>query len=270
MTPALRPGVLAAAALALAACVAVAASEQTADAWEPPRMPDGRPDLQGIWIGEPGEPLEPMPAVDAGETTPAAQATAAEPPRTPLGRARATAVQEGSTFPAGPEDLDNTERCITAGVPQIDADAGAQTRAAFQIVQTPTHVAFIEQAQPDARLVPLDERPHLPEQIRQWNGDPRGRWEGDTLVVETTNFSAKSHFRGAADGLHVAERFTRSAPEALTYRVTLTDPTTWEQPWTVTMTLQRRDQPLPASACHEQNRLVETMLETLGTARRNR
>ena len=134
------------------------------------------------------------------------------------------AVDRGWEFKTGPDDLNSIHRCITTGVPRLGGNFGAGPYTFYQIVQTPTHLAFISEAFHDARVIPIGDRPHLPEDIRQWNGDSRGRWEGDTLVVETTNFSPKSHYRGAADGLHLVERFTRTGPDTLAYRVTLTDP----------------------------------------------
>ena len=317
---------LAAAALALAigAFVAPPALGQTADAWEPPRMPDGRPDLQGVWLNNVATPLERMPALAdrshlteeevaaleerAGRifangrsafTTPEGAFRAAlqnvetyegsstsssigmvditftdrtalivDPPdgripeQTELARARETAVDEGWTYKAGPEDLNNIHRCITTGVPRLGGNFGAGPYTFYQIVQTPTHLAFINEAFHDTRLIPLDDRPHLPEQIRQWNGDSRGHWEGDTLVVETQNFSRKSYFRGSTDGLHLVERFSRTGPDTLTYRVTLSDPTTWAEPWTVEVPLQRRDQAIYEFACHEGNHSIEGMLKT--------
>jgi hypothetical protein len=105
----------------------------------------------------------------------------------------------------------------------------------------------------EARMIPLDGRPHLSPTLRQRSGDSRGRWEGNTLVVETTNFSSSSYFMGATDGLHLIERFTRVAPDRIDYEIALSDPATWEQPWTASVPLRRRDQALYEFACHEGN-----------------
>ena len=105
----------------------------------------------------------------------------------------------------------------------------------------------------EARIIPVDGRPHLPRTIRQWNGDSRGRWEGNTLVVETTNFSSKSNFMGSADGLHLIERFTRVAPDVLRYEMTFSDPTTWSRPWSAEIPLKQVDAELYEFACHEGN-----------------
>ena len=100
---------------------------------------------------------------------------------------------------------------------------------------------------------PARRPPPLASAIRQWNGDSRGRWEGDTLVVETGNFSPKSYFMGATDSLHVVERFTRTAPDRIEYEITVSDPTTWTRPWTAMLPLRQRHEPLFEYACHEGN-----------------
>ena len=184
------------------------------------------------------------------------------PALTPAARARVAAVDRGWEFKTGPDDLNSIHRCITTGVPRLGGNFGAGPYTFYQIVQTPTHLAFISEAFHDARIIPIGDQPHLPEDIRQWNGDSRGHWEGDTLVVETTNFSPKSHYRGAADGLHLVERFTRTGPDTLAYRVTLTDPETWASSWTAEVPLQRRDQPIYEFACHEGNYSIVGMLRT--------
>ena len=95
----------------------------------------------------------------------------------------------------------------------------------------------------DARIIPLDGRPHSGPAIRNWLGDSRGHWEGDTLVVDTTNFSRRSNFRGAHENLHMVERFTRTSPDRLEYTFTVSDDMTWVRPWTVMIPLQRSTQP---------------------------
>ena len=184
------------------------------------------------------------------------------PPVTAAARARAEAVDTGWRFKTGPEDLNNFHRCVTTGVPRLGGNFGAGPYTFYQLVQTPDHVAFLSEAFHDARIIPLDERPPLPEGVRQWNGDSRGHWDGDTLVVETRNFSPNSYFRGAAEGLHLVERFTRTGPDTLTYVMTITDPATWAAPWSAELPLKRRDQTLYEFACHEGNHSMEGMLRT--------
>ena len=103
----------------------------------------------------------------------------------------------------------------------------------------------------DARIIPLEPRPHVDPKIRQWLGNSRGRWDGDTLVVETTNFSDRTSFRGAREGLHLTERFTRIGPGTLLYEVTVEDPTTWERPWTFALPMNRNNGLVFEYACHE-------------------
>jgi hypothetical protein len=105
----------------------------------------------------------------------------------------------------------------------------------------------------DARIIPLDGRPHLPASIRQWKGDSRGRWEGNTLVVDTTNFRDDSGFRGATASLHLVERFTRAGPDTLLYEFTVEDPATWTKPWSAVLPMNRTEGPIFEYACHEGN-----------------
>ena len=112
----------------------------------------------------------------------------------------------------------------------------------------------------DARIIPMDGRPHVPEPVRLWNGDSRGRWEGNTLVVDTTNFSPTSGFMGSAENLHLVERFTRVAADAINYEITLADPTTWTRPWTAVIPLKQTPDKIYEFACHEGNRPMVGML----------
>ena len=105
----------------------------------------------------------------------------------------------------------------------------------------------------DARIIPLDERPRAPDGTRQWMGLPRGRWEGDTLVVETTNINGKSPFRGGSDRMRVVERFTRVADDLIAYTFTVEDEATWARPWTAEMPMQKTRGPIFEHACHEGN-----------------
>ena len=112
----------------------------------------------------------------------------------------------------------------------------------------------------DARIVPLDSGGHVGPGIRSWHGDSRGRWEGDTLVVDTTNFSPQGSFRAAAGDLRLVERFTRLGPQTLRYDVTIEDQTTWTRPWTVRLRLHRTEDPIFEYACHEGNLGLEGVL----------
>ena len=179
----------------------------------------------------------------------------------PEGQQRADASQgfrQGP--PAGPEDRSLWERCITRGVPRTPGGYNNH----FQIFQTPGHVVILIEMVHEARVIPLDGRPHPAPAIRQWLGDSRGRWEGETLVVETTNFTDKASFRGSGEGLHLVERFTRVDADTVDYQFTVEDPTTWTRPWTAAWPLTSLGQavggldqvevPLMFEyACHEGN-----------------
>ena len=173
---------------------------------------------------------------------------------------RQAAVATGWQYKTGPEDFSGIHRCITTGVPRLAGNFGAGPYSYYQIVQTPDHVAFVMEAFHDTRIIPIDGPPRLSERIRQWNGDSRGHWEGDTLVVETRNFSQDSYILGAAEGLHLVERFARTADDTITYSMTLTDPTSWATPWTARMPLHRMDEAIYEFACHEGNHSLVDML----------
>jgi hypothetical protein len=153
--------------------------------------------------------------------------------------------------PTTPAELANSLRCITWGIPRIGGNAFFTSH--FQIVQSPGYVVIVQEVNHEPRIIPLDGRPHIGEAIRQWNGDSRGRWEGNTLVVDTTNFSPKSYFRGSAENLHLVERFTRTSADVIEYAATIDDATTWTRPWTATMPLKRTDDAIYEFACHEGN-----------------
>ena len=154
------------------------------------------------------------------------------------------------------QDRGLTERCLTFGLPRLP---GAYNNN-VQILQTPTHVAIVNEMIHDARIVPLDGRSHLTDAVPQWHGDSRGRYEGDTLVVETVGFSPQSAFRGSTAGLHLIERFTRVGPNTVHYAVTLSDPATWTRDWTALVPMTKTDQALYEYACHEGNHGLRNIL----------
>ena len=306
-----------------------------APTWTPPRTPDGKPDLQGVWLNQSATPLE-RPKELAGrelltddevaELKKRAQRLFAVsndsdfpggdnfflallanpdryisstatgnanvmiertienrtslisdprdgriPPMTPEGQARLARTPPptaaGGKPASGPEDLSNALRCITYGTPRVGMQNinAAGPMGYYQILQTPDYVTISLEAIHETRIIPLDGRPHLPQSLRQWSGDARGRWEGDTLVVDTTNFSPKSNFMGAAETLHIVERFKRIADDMLQYEVTIDDLTTWTKPWTVVIRMKRSPLKLYEYACHEGN--YTTMEGILGAAR---
>jgi hypothetical protein len=176
------------------------------------------------------------------------------PPLTPAAQRRQAAADEAAKRPpTRPQDLTNFIRCITFGVPRVGGNFGAGPYSYYQIFQTAGYVVLFTEMIHEARIIPLDGRPHLPQNIRQWSGDSRGRWEGKTLVVDTTNFSPKSYYMGSAENLHLVERFTRVAPDRLDYTVTLDDPTTWTKPWTAVIRLKATREHIYEFACHEGN-----------------
>lgn len=176
------------------------------------------------------------------------------PPLTPEARARIAALGAAAKEKAfdGPESRPLTERCIIwphEGPPLLPPPYNNM----YQIVQSPDYVVVVQEIIHDARIIPLKEGPHLPPTIRQWSGDSRGHWEGDTLVVDTTNFTALTRFQGSTDALHVVERFTRVDADTILYRFTVDDPNTWTRPWTAEIPMMRTNDQLYEYACHEGN-----------------
>jgi len=168
------------------------------------------------------------------------------PAMTPEGRQRAQGEQRGTTVPSRGQ----AERCITGnqGPPRTGGNDNHS-----QIVQMPGYVILVVQSNHDVRIIPLDGRPHLPQSVRSWLGDSRGRWEGDTLVVETTNFHPDREWRGSSPDMHLVERFTRVDPDTLLYQFTVTDPATWTKPWSFESPWPRTQGEVYEWACHEQN-----------------
>jgi hypothetical protein len=130
----------------------------------------------------------------------------------------------------------------------------------YQIVQGPGYVAILVEMIHDVRIIPTDGRPHSPSGIRLWAGDSRGRWEGNTLVVDTTNFTNKTAFRGSSENLHLVERFTRTDAETLMYEVTVEDPSTWAKPWKIEVPMRKSSDPVYEYACHEGNYSLQGVL----------
>jgi len=130
----------------------------------------------------------------------------------------------------------------------------------YQIVQTPEHVMILMEMMHDVRIIPLDGRPHLPSDVRLWMGDSRGHWEGDTLVVDTTNFTDKTGIQGSDENLHVIERFTRVDANTILYNFTIEDPTTFVRPWTAELPFVAAPGPIYEYACHEGNQALRNIL----------
>ena len=126
---------------------------------------------------------------------------------------------------------------------------GAGPYSYYEIIQAPGYVVLFSEAIHEARIIPLDGRAHLPQNIRSWTGDSVGQWEGKTLVVDTTNLPLRNAFMGAGPELHVIEKFTRISNDRLNYEVTVEDPDTWTRPWTATLPLMRREEKMFEFAC---------------------
>lgn len=281
-----------------------------------PQMPDGRPDLQGIWDFRTITPLE-RPDELAGRqflTDEEAVAFEAEtlagrdkdlrasdglsaqqdvsnaynqfwwdygdkltedkrtslivdppdgriPSLLPLAQKRYDAIREARARPAhSPVDRGVAERCLlgfNAGPPYNPSAYNNNVH----IFQTPGYAVLLIEMVNDARIVPLDGRPHVAENIRQWRGDARGHWEGNTLVVESANFSDKTTFRGSGKNMRLTERFTRVGPDRIRYQYTVDDPESFEKPWTTLIPMKKTGEPMFEYACHEGNYSMLTMME---------
>jgi hypothetical protein len=159
----------------------------------------------------------------------------------------------------GPEGRSMAERCIswtTAGPPMIPGPYNNDT----QIVQGPGYVVILSEMIHDARVIPLDGRPHVSSGIREWMGDSRGHWDGNTLVVDTTNFSSEYSFRGSDTNLHLTERFTRVSPEVIQYEFTVDDSTAFTKPWTARIPFNKTTERVFEYACHEGNYALTDIL----------
>ena len=312
--------VTAAACLAVLAAPAAAGQTGADGGWTAPRLPDGRPDLQGVWDFRTVTPLErpdefagrrtltdedeaalvaraldrqidrpPAPGdvggynqfwMDRGTSVDAERRTAliVDPPdgrlpplapnavrqvgslRADLPGRRPVRYRSGGLRADGPEDRGVSERCL------VGFNTGPPVRPGgynnnLQLFQTSDHVVILHEMVHDARIVPLDGRPPLPAAIRQWMGDSRGRWDGDTLVVESGNYTGKTASFGP-DGvtawgsgltLRLTERFTRVAENVLLYEYTVNDPVTFARPFTVALHMRRGAEPIYEYACHEGN-----------------
>jgi hypothetical protein len=187
------------------------------------------------------------------------------PPLNAKGQQHAVEIKQAAHLRETAESAQSmslAERCIswgTEGPPMI----GATYNANLQIYQSDASVAILHEMIHSVRIIPLDERPHLPENIRQFGGDSRGHWEGDTLVVDSTNFTDRTTFRGSpattrqdiftSRELHVTERFTRVDADTIAYRFTVDDPGTWTKPWSGELFMRRFQGPIFEYACHEGN-----------------
>ena len=285
--------------------------------WTPPRTPDGKPDLQGIWGNATVTPLERPKGLGAkefytdeefaklsarirqGDVGEEAELGAARendlrydislyggfdiskarfssnkrtslivgpegmvPPMLPEAKQRnaeRAAKNKGHEFDSY-ENRPLSERCILMAQEMIPMVPAAGEGNLLQIVQGPGYVAFLHEIDHSTRVIPTVGRPHIPQNIRQWQGDSVGHWEGNTLVVDTTNFTGRTAFRGSGEKLHLVERFTRTADDTVTYQFTAEDPTTWVKPWSAEIPMTKTEGPVYEWACHEGNTMIATIL----------
>jgi hypothetical protein len=194
------------------------------------------------------------------------------PPIVPQARSRVQDAGRGGSFGSGPfdgpEDFSLWERCVTRGLPGSMLPGGYGN--SYQIVQSPGFVAIRYEMVHETRIIPLDDRPPLPGTLRFDMGSARGHWEGETLVVETTNFLQRSAYRSAsAQTLRLVERFRRTSPTQVEWSVTVIDPSTWTRPWTFSMPLTRTDsERIEMYECHEGNHAIFNILSGARAAER--
>ena len=287
-------------------------------AWTPPRTPDGKPDLQGIWSDNTLTPFERPKSLGAkefytdqeladltkrvregrqGEDVEGAELGAANPQAVRydlelygFDRAKLRYTSKRTSLVVGPEgvvppilpeararnaargaelkghEFDSheqrslSERCILLNQVRIPMTPGANEGNLLQIVQGSGYVSLLHETDHSTRVIPTDGRPHVPQSIRQLQGDSVGHWEGNTLVVDTTNFTNLTAYRGSSEKLHLVERFTRTADDTMTYQFTVEDPTTWAKPWTAEVPWTKTKGPVYEWACHEGNTMISTIL----------
>jgi hypothetical protein len=269
------------------------------------RTPDGHPDLQGIWNNSTQTPLQRPVALGTKQFYTDAELAKLRlhdhdtdrladgdpgtynqfwweeggflkqtslivdpldgrmPPLTAEGERRRAELRARSDDRSdNPEERNLAERCITRGAPKLPGGYNNN----FQIVQTPGYVTILQEMIHEARIIPLDGRPHAPSEIRSFLGDSRGRWDGDTLIVETTNFrrnvdeTSYNCCGGASENLSIVERFTIVDKDTIDYRYTVNDPTMFTRSWTVSLPMRRVDGPIYEYACHEGNVGMEGIL----------
>jgi hypothetical protein len=183
------------------------------------------------------------------------------PPLTPEASKRASDSRAASrrNVLEGPEDAGGLVRCITGNAPPTNPFTYNNH---IQLVQTRDTVVILSEIAHNAKVVPLDGRPHLPPHIRLWDGDSVGRWDGDTLVVETTNFTAKKSYMGSSENMRLVERYRRVDATTMLYEYTVHDPTVFTKPWTVQLPMTRTDERIYEYACHEGNYAMGNMLRS--------
>ena len=230
--------------------VPAAGQAPAARRWNPPRLPDGQPDMQGHWISDAVGAAHSVedgrdPDADiiqgrAGEQNPIVIVEPADRriPYQPAAAARREQLLRDIFTPTQPEHVDPHVRALLDGVPRNNYVPGG-----MQIVQVPGYVLILYESNHAYRLIPIDGRPHVANSLKLWMGDPRGRWEGNTLVIDVTNFNEEtwidSHGSFHSDALHVVERWTMVGPDRIEYEVTLEDPKVFTRPWKMAFPINR-------------------------------
>ena len=171
--------------------------------------------------------------------------------RAAYGRSRS-----GNGNPRGPDEVAPGDRCITYSVPRVNGVYSAGLHGYYQIVQTRDQFVLFSENIHEYRIISLNGRPHVAASVRSWSGDSIGHWEGDTLVVDTTNFKAQLHPLAVSENFHLIERLTLVAPDEIHYEVTFDDPDTWVRPWTAVIRLRHTEDRLFETACHEGNEII--------------
>jgi hypothetical protein len=218
------------------------------------RTSDGKPDLQGVFISDNGAANQGLESrrPDAQGLTPPGRGVIIDPPdgKLPM-QPWAVAERVDRNRPERGYD-DPTAHCFPAGVPR-----SMYIPAAIHVIQTSDYLVFLHERMA-WRIIPLDSRAHLPDTIRLWQGDSVGRWEGDRLVVDTTNLNGKTWLNEGGEvvsyAAHVVERFTPAGPDTINYEATITDPVVYTRPWTIAFPLKREKGELLEAACHEEDR----------------
>ncbi len=278
-------GSLVAAVLSFAVPV-IFSQEQTSSATAETRTPDGQPDIQGIWRANPGGDTydltgnKPRPDVGLqgnGRPRPATHrivdgTSEGNIPYQSWAEEKQRDTEEHADDPIKPEYVDTQAHCLLEGPGRVFIHSG------FQILQAPGYVLFFFEENDESRIVPLDGRPHVGEDIKLWQGDSRGHWEGDTLVIDVTNVKAKSRLDMVGDfyspSAHFVERLTRVDDKTINYEATVTDPTVYTKPWKLTARFVRRfpngsDYEMFEDACHEGERSADNLVIPEGIAKEN-
>ena len=232
-----------------------------------PRMPDGKPNLQGVWGDSASGASWGLEEHAAKFGFPAGPSVIVDPPDLKLPYQEWARKEQQDRLLDTRAHEDPTARCFVAGVPRTDYTAGSP-----QILQPPGYIVILYDRW-SYRIIPIGNRPHLPDHVRLWMGDSIARWEGDTLVIDTTNLNGKSWLTEIGDVIshhaHVVERFTMVAPDKIEFEATIDDPLVYTRPWTMAFAYNRgRGDLLLEQACHEGNEAVRLMEGAAEKARR--